>query len=615
MAFHMCGIVGYIGTQKVLPILIQGLERLEYRGYDSAGVACVETDSRRLYFQKEQGKLENLKSLMNGHSIHATIGIGHTRWATHGAPSRENAHPHKDCTGKIVLVHNGIIENYRELKQELIKKGHKFHSETDTEVAVHLIEELNRGNLFEAFRAAVKRLKGYFAFVVMSLEHPDELFVFKRSNPMVLGVGEKENFAASDVTAILPYTRKVIYLDDEEFAILRKDSIEVFPWKSKKPVKKIISEIHWSNDQAKKGGYSHFMLKEIYEQPQVAEETITKRISGNKIEFDTLDAKAESFLKRARKIFIVSCGTAYHAGFVGKYMLEEFARIPTDVQVSSEFRYSDPMVGKEDLVILITQSGETADTLAALREAKQKGAKTLAVVNVVGSTIAREADYVIYTHAGPEIGVASTKAYITQLMTLSLFTFYLGVLRKTISNKILQNFLKEFQKIPKAIRSILKQEDILEKAVQTLSHHKNFLFLGRSYNFPTALEGALKLKEISYAHAHGYAAGEMKHGPIALIDSTQPVICIAPFSKTHEKMLSNIQEIHARGALILSIATTGDEEIKRLSKWFFPIPKTLEIFSSILSVVPLQLFAYKVAVKNRRDVDQPRNLAKSVTVE
>ncbi|MBI4387973.1 MAG: glutamine--fructose-6-phosphate transaminase (isomerizing) [Candidatus Omnitrophica bacterium] len=611
----MCGIVGYIGARKALPVLIQGLEQLEYRGYDSAGVVCINPTNHSLFLAKEKGKLGQLKSVLNGVSLASTTGIAHTRWATHGAPSKANAHPHEDCKRRIALVHNGIIENYQEIKHKLLKKGHRFRSETDTEIAVHLIEEYYDGDVEQAFRKAVGELKGYFAFVVLSADEPGKLFVFKRSNPMVIGVGNGENFAASDVTAIIPYTRKVIYLEDDEFAVLERDSITISSRASHKPIRKTISEVKWSVDEAKKGGFPNFMLKEIYEQPRVAEETLAKRLKNGKVWFDTLDSKAEAHLKKIRKVFVVSCGTAYHAGLVGRYMLEEYAKVPTEVQVSSEFRYVDPLVTKEDLVILITQSGETADTIAALREARAKGACTLAIVNVVGSTIAREADYVIYTHAGPEIGVASTKAYIAQLLTFALFTIYLACLRKTVSAGFVASYLKEMRKLPKAITTILHREKLLEPPAKTLFKNKNFLFLGRGYNFPTALEGALKLKEISYAHAHGYAAGEMKHGPIALIDSTQPVICIAPFSKTYEKMVSNIQEIKARKAIVLSITTEGDKSVKQLSDWVFPIPKMSEIFSSILSVIPLQLFAYKISVKNHRDVDQPRNLAKSVTVE
>ncbi len=614
----MCGIVGYVGEQKALPILIRGLEQLEYRGYDSAGVACYNQTTSDIFSAKEKGKLGQLKQVLNGQHLPSFIGIGHTRWATHGVPSNFNAHPHFDCKRRIALVHNGIIENYQEIKKELIKKGHRFESETDTEVVVHLLEELRKTKSFtDAFRQTIERLHGFFALVVLSADEPDKLFVFRRSNPLIIGVGKSENFVASDATAVIPYTRKVIYLDDNQFATLDKKGIEISELRNKKwvSVPKKITEIRWSVEQAQKEGYPHYMLKEIYEQPRVVRETLTKRVKNGKVHFELLNESAKKFFKKTRKIFIVSCGTAYHAGLVARYMFEEYARMPVEVQVSSEFRYSDPIIDKDDLVVLITQSGETADTLAALREAKSKKAKTLAIVNVVGSTIAREADYVIYTHAGPEIGVASTKAYMAQLVTLALFVVYLSMIRKRISPKEAKEYLKELSRIPVHIEAILKKEKELDQAVGELYQKKNFLFLGRGYNYPSALEGALKLKEISYAHAHGYAAGEMKHGPIALIDSEQPVICLVPESKTYDKMVSNIQEIKARQGIVLSIVTEHDHNVERLSNWVFSIPKTKEIFSSMLVVLPLQLLAYKISVRNNRDVDQPRNLAKSVTVE
>jgi len=614
----MCGIVGYVGEQKALPILIQGLEQLEYRGYDSAGVACYDHTTSGIFSAKEKGKLGQLKQVLNGQHLPSLIGIGHTRWATHGIPSNLNAHPHFDCKHRIAVVHNGIIENYQEIKKELIKKGHRFESETDTEVVVHLVEELSKHqNFLDAFRQAIERLHGFFALVALTADEPDKLFVFRRSNPLIIGVGKHENFVASDATAVIAYTRKVIYLDDNQLAVLGKEKIEISELKNRKwvPVSKKISDVRWSVEQAKKEGFPHFMLKEIYEQPRVIRETLAKRVKSGQVYFDSLNAKAKSFFKKTRKIFIVSCGTAYHAGLVARYMFEEYARMPVEVQVSSEFRYSDPIVNQDDLVVLITQSGETADTLAALREAKLRKAKTLAIVNVVGSTIAREADFVIYTHAGPEIGVASTKAYMAQLVTLALFVIYVSLIRKKVSSKGAKDYLKELARIPNHVESILKKEKDLDRAVDQLYRKKNFLFLGRGYNYPSALEGALKLKEISYAHAHGYAAGEMKHGPIALIDSEQPVICLVPESKTYDKMVSNIQEIKAREGMVLSIATEGDQTVGRLSNWAFSIPKTKEIFSSMLVALPLQLLAYKVSVKNDRDVDQPRNLAKSVTVE
>lgn len=613
----MCGIVGYIGNRNAVPILITGLEHLEYRGYDSAGIACLNHQRGSLFVIKEKGKLSALKEQLTGFDLASNIGIGHTRWATHGEPSRANAHPHSDAANRIALIHNGIIENYSSLKEELKRKGVRFRSETDTEVAVNLISSYYRkGNLVEAFRKAVKRLNGFFAFVVLSREDPDQLLVFKRSNPLVIGLGHGENFVASDVPALLPYTQRVLYLEDDEYALVGRDKVEIFSLKTGAAVKRQPTVIRWNIAQAQKSGYPHFMLKEIHEQPLVIEETITKRLDkdGN-IFFDTLSKGVDRKLKKIKKIFLVSCGTAYHAGLVGNYMMGKYACIPSEATVSSEFRYEDPIIGRGDLVILITQSGETADTLAALRLAKEKKAFTLAIVNVLGSTIAREADAVIYTHAGPEIGVASTKAYTAQLATLIFFTLHLARLRKTISRKELSHLIREFKKIPGAVSRGLKQIKAVDKCARKHYHRRNFLYLGRGYNFPTALEGALKLKEISYAHAHGYAAGEMKHGPIALIDHEQPVICIAPESKTYNKMISNIEEIRAREGIVVAIGTEGDRQLARLAQDFFGVAKTPEIFSPVLTVIPLQLFAYKMAVLNGRDVDQPRNLAKSVTVE
>ncbi len=613
----MCGIVGYIGNRDAVSVLMEGLEHLEYRGYDSAGIACLDSNHSEFFVLKEKGKLSALRSLVNGHPKQMHVGIGHTRWATHGEPSQTNAHPHLSQSGKIALVHNGIIENYAELKSELLRKGYRFQSETDTEVAAHLIEDCYHGDPVEALREAVKKLEGFFAFVVLFRDIPKRLFILKRSNPIVIGLGQKEHFVASDVSALLPYTKKVIYLEDDELAELKRDSVEIMNLKTGKHIKKHISEIEWSVEEAKKGGFPHFMLKEIHEQPRVLEEIITKRLDKNgSIFFDSLNKTLDRELKKVKKVFLVSCGTAYHAGLVGNYMIGEFARLGAEATVSSEFRYEDPVVGKDDLVILITQSGETADTLAALREAKAKGARTLAIVNVVGSTIAREADAVVCTHAGPEIGVASTKAYTAQLATLAFLAFYLGRLRGEISDGKLAEFIREFKKLPASAAQILKQEEMIETIAHKHSHRRNFLYLGRGYNFPNALEGALKLKEISYAHAHGYAAGEMKHGPIALVDSEQVVICIAPqTSKTYEKMISNIEEIRARQGIVIAVATEGDEKLGKLADDIFTIPKSQELFSSILAAIPLQLFAYKIAVLNGRDVDQPRNLAKSVTVE
>lgn len=613
----MCGIVGYVGHRQAVPILVKGLEQLEYRGYDSAGIACLNHQEGSLFVIKEKGKLSVLKEQLKGIELHSNIGIGHTRWATHGEPSRANAHPHTDPAHKIALIHNGIIENYIELKAELKRKGFRFKSETDTEIAVNLIASYYKsGNLLDALRKAVKRLHGFFAFVVLVKDDPNSLYVFKRSNPLAIGIGEDENFIASDVTAFLPYTKRALYLEDDEYAVLSRSSVKVYSLETGHAISRQPTVIQWNQSQAQKGGFPHFMLKEIYEQPTILEQTIRKHLKKNgQIYFESLSRKIEGKLKKIKKIFLVSCGTAYHAGLVGNYMLGKYLRVPAEAKVSSEFRYEDPVIGSGDLVILITQSGETADTLAALRLAKEKKAFTLAIVNVVGSTIAREADAVIYTQAGPEIGVASTKAYTAQLSTLVFLTLYLAKLCKTIVDSEYLSLVREIKKLPKEISQILKQIQKIEKCARKHYHRKNFLYLGRGYNYPTALEGALKLKEISYAHAHGYAAGEMKHGPIALIDHEQPVICIAPQSKTYEKMISNIEEIRARNGIVIAIATHGDKVLTHLAEDIFEIPEVSEILSPILSVVPLQLFAYKVAALNGRDVDQPRNLAKSVTVE
>lgn len=614
----MCGIVGYVGHQNAIPVLMQGLSHLEYRGYDSAGIACIENEKNKpaLTVIKEKGKLSVLKDRLKNATFTSHLGIGHTRWATHGEPSQINAHPHLDYTGRIALIHNGIIENYSELKKELQKEGVQFKSQTDTEIAANLIGFYYKKDLVEGFRKAASRLRGFFAFVIISKDEPDRLLAFKRSNPLVIGLGENENFVASDVPALLPYTRKILYLEDDEYAIVTNKQVEIFSLKTGKPIQRKPVEILWTAEQAQKGGYPHFMLKEIYEQPRVLEEILTKRVNPRKeISFDTLNKNLDRKLCKIKRAVMVSCGTAYHAGLIASIMMEEYARIPSRAQVSSEFRYSDPILNQDDMVILVTQSGETADTLAALREAKAKKAFTLAIVNVVGSTIAREADAVIYTHAGPEIGVASTKAYLAQLVTLALLTFYLGKLRHQISQSEMVKFITEFQNVPEYAQKILQADETIKACANKYFKCSHFLFLGRGYNFPTALEGALKLKEISYAHAHGYAAGEMKHGPIALIDSEQPVICIAPQSKTYEKIISNIEEIRARKGIVIAIGTGGDKEVPRLSEDFFPIPSVREVFSPLLTVLPLQLFAYHIAVMNNRDVDQPRNLAKSVTVE
>lgn len=617
-AKKMCGIVGYVGYRNTVPVLIEGLERLEYRGYDSAGIACVGHQRNGLSLIKEKGKLGVLKEKLGDFTLEAHIGIGHTRWATHGEPSRANAHPHVDVTGKIALVHNGILENYAGIKTALQKKKVRFLSQTDTEVGVNLISSYYRktSKLFDAVKRAVSELHGFFAIVLFSKEDPDTLIAYKRSNPLVIGLGRGENFVASDVTALLSYTRQVIYLEDEDLAMITAKEVSVYSLKTRSWVKRYPTTVHWDVSQAQKQGFPHFMLKEMYEQPEVLKNILTKRLQKHgDIFFDTLNKKFQRRLRKIERVSMISCGTAYHSGLVGSMAIEQHLRIPCHAQVSSEFRYSNPILNSKDLVVLITQSGETADTLAALREARAKGAATLAVVNVVGSSIAREADAVIYTHAGPEIGVASTKAYIAQLTTLLLLDLYMAKARKAISLADLKSLLREFKKMPEQCTKVLKEIKKFERCAQKHFTRRNFLYLGRGYNYPTALEGALKLKEISYAHAHGYAAGEMKHGPIALVDHEQPVICIAPDSLAYDKMISNIQEIRARDGIVIAIGTEGRKDLEKMSDDFFAIPKVPEILSPLLTVIPLQFFAYKIASLNGRDVDQPRNLAKSVTVE
>lgn len=612
----MCGIVGYIGEKTALPVLMKGLARLEYRGYDSAGVACLNHTGSGLFVVKEKGKLGALREKVSQSHFSGSIGIGHTRWATHGEPSRENAHPHVDCENRLALVHNGIVENYELLRRQLILKGHHFRSETDTEVLVHLIEEYDRGDVVQAIRRAVQEARGHFAFVLISTRQPEKLFVFKRSNPLVVGVGRGENFVASDVPALLPYTREVLYLEDNEYAVIEKRGVQIFSLENYSPVRRKKSRIEWSVTEAEKGGYPHFMLKEIHEQPRILEGIIRKHVDRNgEILFEDLEGRAGKRLQAVEKVFLVSCGTAYHAGLVANYLLEDLAGIPAAAHVSSEFRYSAPLIGRKDAVVFVTQSGETADTLAALRLAKAKGALTLAIVNVVGSSIAREADIVIYTHAGPEIGVASTKAYTAQLAIFVLWTIFLARLRGRISKQFSLELIRKIRAVPCQAEQVLKLKGLIKRAARKYYQCRNFLYLGRGYNFPSALEGALKLKEITYSHAHGYPAGEMKHGPIALIDRELPILCICPESKTYEKMISNIEEIRARGGIVITIGTEGDKVLQGLSRDFFPIPKTLEALSPILTAIPLQLFAYYVAALNGRDVDQPRNLAKSVTVE
>ncbi|MDD5427879.1 MAG: glutamine--fructose-6-phosphate transaminase (isomerizing) [Candidatus Omnitrophica bacterium] len=619
----MCGIVGYIGTRNAQGVLLKGLSRLEYRGYDSAGVAIIE--SRKLNLVKRQGKLRILADVLKDDPSKGTIGIGHTRWATHGVPSDTNAHPHLDCTGKIAVVHNGIIENYLDLKKILLKEGHKFVSETDTEIISHLIEKYYKGNLETAVSRTVKLLKGSYAIAAVHSLEPDKVVGARCDSPLIVGLGEGENFMASDVPAVLDFTKEVIYLDNHEIIVLTRSGVTIKDYDGR-TISKKSSTIKWDIKQAEKSGYEHFMLKEIYEQGDIVSNMLDERLRAGKISFEELAIKASAF-KRFKKIAIVACGTAYHAGLTGKYILEEYVRIPCWVDTSSEFRYRNPIVDKDTLFIVISQSGETADSLAALREAKRRGAVTLGICNAVGSSIARESDGVIYTHAGPEIAVASTKAYTAQLAILYLLTFYLGKLRGAISPPKMKKLIAEFKRAPELMNELISEyKDPYNNIAAYASefkryyyekHNKSyFLYLGRNINYPNALEGALKLKEISYISAEGYPAGEMKHGPIALIDENPWVVCIATQAKTYDKMLSNIQEIKARSGIVIALVTEGDKEIQHHNvNYVIEIPKIDELFSPLLVVIPLQLLAYYVAKKFGYDIDQPRNLAKSVTVE
>jgi len=609
----MCGIVGYIGKQNASPILIEGLKRLEYRGYDSAGVAII--DDKNGYLIKSVGRVANLEDKIGERAILGTIGIAHTRWATHGKPSDRNSHPHQDCTGNISLVHNGIIENYLELKHELEKKGHKFKSETDSEVIAHQIEELNKKMKYEeAVLDTLKKIRGTYGLAIINKKEPDKIIVARSGSPLVLGVGDGEYIIASDISAIIRHTQQVVYLEDGEVAIIKRDNFEVKTIKNKTKNKEITT-LDWSLEKAEKQGYAHFMLKEIFEQPAAIEDAVRGRMIAETgmAKLGGLHNVAEK-LRKIEKIIIVSCGTSYYAGLIGEYMLEEYAGIPVEVEYASEFRYRKPIINSKTAVIAISQSGETADTLAAIREAKNKGALTLGIVNTVGSTIARETDAGVYNHAGPEIGVASTKAFTSQLSIFVLLTLMLGR-QRDMSLVTGQRIAKEMKKIPQLIKKILAQDKEIKKIAKKYAGYKDFLYLGRKYNFPIACEGALKIKEISYVHAEGYATGEMKHGPIALIDNDFPSIFLATKDSVYEKTISGMQEIKARGGKIIAIATEGDKEIKKIADEVIYIPKTLEMLTPLLSVVPLQLFAYYVGVAKGLDVDKPRNLAKSVTVE
>lgn len=612
----MCGIIGYVGLKEAQPFLLDGLKRLEYRGYDSCGMVTYIDRKQSLSVRKLPGKIKDLELLLKKRALAGKSGIAHNRWATHGAPNQINSHPHLDCKEEIGIVHNGIVENYSRLKKELIKQGHKFLSQTDTEVIAHLIEKFYLdSSLEEAVRKALAKLEGSFAIGVISKREPGKLVGARKGSPLVIGIGKNENFLASDIPALLNFTKDVMFLEDNEMVVLTSDFVRVTNF-SGDTVKRGVTRINWDISQAQKQGYPHFMLKEINEQPKILAGILNQRLKKGSegIYFEELVLSREK-LALVNNIVIVACGTAYHAGLCGKYILEELCGIPVSVDVSSEFRYRNPLVKKGDLVISISQSGETADTLAAVRQAKKKGVTTLTICNCLGSTLVRESEGVIYTHAGPEIGVASTKAFTAQLAVLYLLALYLAGIKKTLSGEKIRKILDKFAGVPGLQKEVLKKQDLIKVSANKHHNFGSFLFLGRNINYPMALEGALKLKEISYIPAEGYAAGEMKHGPIALIDEYRAVVCIAPGSKVYEKMISNIEEIRSRRGIIIAIATDGDEKIKELTTEVIYIPQIDEFFSPLLTALPLQLLAYHVAVKRGCDVDQPRNLAKSVTVE
>ena len=623
----MCGIVGYIGDKFAAPFLLDGLTKLEYRGYDSAGIAVF--DGKEIFIEKTVGRLDALKDKLKNNLPNGSIGIGHTRWATHGRPSDRNAHPHTDCHGDFVVVHNGIIENYMSLKEELIAKGHVFKSETDTEVVPHLVEEYYQGNFIAAVREVLKRIEGSYSLVFMSKANHDELICAKQDNPLVVGIGEGENFIASDIPAIINRTRSTYILNDGEITIIKKDSVTITD-RNGKVIDKTICHVSWNAEAAEKGGYEHFMLKEINEQPKAIKDTMRgfikqirpaknnndERIAqdGSQIIFPELKWDP-AFFNNINKIYIVACGTAYHAGLVGKFYIEKLARMLVEVDLASEFRYRDPIIDDKTLTIFISQSGETSDTLAAMKESKQRGAKTLAITNVIGSSLAREADQVLYTIAGPEIAVASTKAYTTQLILMFMLALYMSQLRNTLSTERTRELISLLKKIPSQISETLSDVEPIKTFAQRYGFNEHVFYIGRSLDYDVALEGALKLKEISYIHAEAYAAGELKHGTLALIIEGVPVIALATQKSVYDKTISNIKEVKARDAVVIGIAAEGDTELEKYIDHVIYVPNTDELLIPLLTVVPLQLLAYYAAITRGCDVDKPRNLAKSVTVE
>ncbi|MFB3816311.1 MAG: glutamine--fructose-6-phosphate transaminase (isomerizing) [Candidatus Methylomirabilales bacterium] len=611
----MCGIVGYIGDKKAVPILLEGLKRLEYRGYDSAGLAVLEEG--RLIIRRSVGKIKELENAVWGANLGGTVGLGHTRWATHGRPTEENAHPHTDCTGDLVVIHNGIIENYLALKEKLIAEGHLFKSETDTEVLAHLIEKYlaDEGDIETATRRALNDVTGAYAIGVLWKRDPHRIVGARWQSPLVVGLGEGGFFFASDIPAILNHTRNVLFLSDGEIAVCTREGVHITTLAGE-PVQRAVEKILWSPILAEKGGYKHFMLKEIYEQPRAVRDTIRGRFSeeAGQVFFEGMEALDEA-LPRVQRVVIIACGTAWHAGLVGKFLIERLCRIPVEVDYSSEFRYREPAIGPNTLVLAISQSGETLDTLAGIKEAAAQGAPTFAVCNVVGSSLTREVDAVLYTHAGPEIGVAATKTFTAQLAALYLFAIYVGSRRGTLPAARVRELLGELVRVPQQIEAVLHLDAEIERLAQLYYGKADFLYLGRGIDYPLALEGALKLKEISYIHAEGYPAGEMKHGPIALITEEMPVVILAPRNRVYEKILGNIQEVKARDGVVIAVCSEGDEELPRKVDHHLTIPRTSPLLTPILLAIPMQLLAYHVAVRKGCDVDQPRNLAKSVTVE
>jgi glucosamine--fructose-6-phosphate aminotransferase (isomerizing) len=609
----MCGIVGYIGKQEAVPILLDGLRRLEYRGYDSAGVTIY--NQNKLNSCKTAGRLSKLEEMLQNNHLKGTLGIGHTRWATHGRPSDRNAHPHFDCNQKLSLAHNGIIENYIALKEWLQEKGHIFNSETDTEVLPHLIEEYYQGDLAEAVRQALKKVEGAFGLVVISDEHPGEIVAARKSSPLIIGLGKSENFVASDIPAVLPYTREIYILEDGEMAVVTAGEVKITDFNGGE-LSKEIYHVEWDISAAEKGGYEDFMIKEIHEQPRAVRDTLAGMIDQVEMKVQLPEVKlASRDIAELEKIQIVACGTAYHAGIVGKYLIEKLARIPVEVDLASEFRYREPMISQKSLTIIISQSGETADTLAGLREAKRLGSRVLAITNVVGSSVAREADDLIVTLAGPEIAVASTKAYTTQLLSLYLLAIYLAQHRGAISQNERVGMVEAMLKLPVQIEKVLNTETKIKEFAGDFKSCEDIFFLGRGLDYAVSLEGALKLKEISYIHAEAYAAGELKHGALALIVEGVPVFALTTQPELYDKMISNIKEVKAREATVVALAVAGDHEISKSVDYVIHIPVTHTMLTPILSVVPLQLFAYYAAKARGCDVDKPRNLAKSVTVE